>query len=717
MQVDEIFRKYGKKIEQQMKTDAFVGGKDYSKEYIQFKRDMAPELSRYEKWCQSLGNVIRLKVSQKDSIKIQKYLNVAHLDVTPSQVVTLALVSMLLSFFVGLLLSLAVFLIAESFPILLMFLFLIASMFLFYFFYSMPSRLANRWRLKASSQMVPCILYVVVYMKHTSNLERAVRFASQHLQVPLALDFKKVLWDVETGKYSNVKESLDSYLETWRDYSLEFVESFHLIESSLYEPSESNRILILERALQVILDGVYEKMLKYSREIRSPLINLYMLGIILPTLALALLPLASTLLQGLITWYHIFVLFNLIIPFFVFYMTSEVMLKRPGGHGEAEVLELNPLYPKYKSNKPYFTAFLICLPLFILGILPFLFQFTPLPSLLNLQKDYTFSQLGIKYFGEMKLFDFQESGGGLVGPFGLLAVLLSLFVPLSIALFFYLAYISKTKELIKARDTTKQLEGEFVNSLFQLGNRIGDGLPAEVAFTKIEESSRGTATADFFRIVNVNMHQLGMPLEQAIFNEKRGAIIYYPSSLIKMSMKILVESAKKGLEVAARSLMSISEYLKNIHRINERLRDLLAEVISDMKSNMTFLAPLLAGIVVGLTAMITLILNKLQMLVALGEEAELTGIGNISSLTQIFDIKTMIPPYFLQVAIGIYVIEIVFILTSTLVTVDSGEDKLKKKYDTAKNLMFGCLLYLVTALISIIVLSILAYFALSGIST
>ena len=78
-------------------------------------------------------------------------------------------------------------------------------------------------------------------------------------------------------------------------------------------------------------------------------------------------------------------------------------------------------------------------------------------------------------------------------------------------------------------------------------------------------------------------------------------------------MKILVESSKKGLAIAAQSLMAISEYIKNIEKINDRLRDLLAEIISDMKSNMTFLAPLLAGVVVGLAGMITLILSKLQL--------------------------------------------------------------------------------------------------------
>ena len=715
MNVEEIFKKYGRKIDQQIGQES-VQEKDFSKEYLEFKREMAPELSRYERWCNSLGNFFSIKLSQKDEVRIQKQLNAAHLDVSPSQTMTLALVFMLISFFAGILLSLGIYFITNNFPILFLFLFLVLSVFLFYYFYTMPALLANKWRLKASSQMVPCVLYTVVYMKHTSNLERAIRFAGQHLQAPLSFDFKKILWDVETGKYSTIKDSLDSYLETWRDYNVEFIESFHLIESSLYEPDEARRVATLEHSLQVILDGVYEKMLKYSRDIRSPLTNLYMLGIILPTLGLALLPLASTLLQGLISWYHVFVLFDLIIPFFVFYLTSQVMLKRPGGHGESELLEMNPLYPKYASKKPYYIAFFLCLPFFIIGSIPLLFQYTSLPGILGLKSDYTFAELGIHYLGDMKIFDFQTSGSGIVGPFGPVAAILSLFIPLGIALFFSLSYSMKAKELIKAREQSKKLEEEFTGALFQLGNRLGDGFPAEIAFSKVAESSKGSETEDFFRIVNVNMHQAGMSLEQSLFNEKRGAITYYPSALIKMSMKILVESVKKGLDVAARSLMSISEYVKNIHRINERLRDLLAEVVSDMKSNMTFLAPLLAGIVVGLAAMITLILNKLTIIKGLTGSAEISGLGNINSILNIFPVEKMIPPYFLQISVGIYVIEVIFILTSTLVTVDTGEDKLKKMYDTANNLKFGAMLYLATALLSIIVLSILAAVALSGIA-
>ena len=110
----------------------------------------------------------------------------------------------------------------------------------------------------------------------------------------------------------------------------------------------------------------------------------------------------------------------------------------------------------------------------------------------------------------------------------------------------------------------------YYSSLFQLGNRMGDGTPAEIAFAKVAESSKGTATEGFFRLVNQNIQHLGMSLNDALFNPKRGAVIFYPSELIATSMKILVESVKKGLQVAARSLMSISEYVKNIKKINNQ---------------------------------------------------------------------------------------------------------------------------------------------------
>jgi len=716
-EVNDILQKYGAKIEGKVNT--FNENKSsYSREYTTFKDEMAPEFSRYEKWCHSLGNIIKLKVSAKDEERVRRQIEIAHLDIEPWQALTLSVMSFLFVFIIGLMSSVAVAFIrggVSGFPFLFFIFMLMLSLFLFYFVNGYPERLANKWRLKASSQMVPAILYIVVYMRHTPNLERAIAFASEHLEYPLALDFKKVFYNVEVGKFSTIKESLDNYLETWRDYSTEFIEGFHLVESSLFEPSDERRIVILEKSLQVVLDGIHDDMLKFVHNVKSPLQNTYMLGTTLPVLGIALLPMASAMLGGMLQWYHVFILYNLLIPFIALFLMNKYMMLRPGGYGETSLLERNPFYYQYKSKQPYFTAFLVCLPLFVLGFLPLIFQYTSLPELLNLQKDYTFAELGLNFLGEESVFDFKEGATGIVGPFGVGALILSLFIPLGIALFFSLAYKYKTHELIKERERTRELELEFNNSLFQLGNRIGNGTPPELVFGKVAESSRGLKTEDFFRRVNYNIRQMGMGVEKAIFDLRRGAIIYYPSDLIATSMKVLIESSKKGLKIAAISLMSISEYVKNIHKITNRLKDILSEIVSDIKSNMTFLAPLLSGIVVGLAVMITSILNKLKIQ-GLGGEGGVSGLGSFAGIMDIFKVEQMIPPYYLQIAIGIYLIQIIFILTGTLVTIDSGEDKLEKTNKIGKNLLIGIAFYLITAFLATLVLFILTAVVLGGLS-
>ncbi len=699
--VKDILEKYGAKIEGKIDSTPVKTKGSYTGAYSTFKKEMAPDLSKYEKWAHSLGKVIKMKVSEKDAIKVRKHLDIAHLDVEPWQALGLGVMAFLGVFFLGLIFSLAGLLITGSFPFLFFLLTVTVSIFLFYYVNNYPQRLANKWRLKASSQMVPAILYIVVYMRHTSNLEKAIAFASKHLQYPLALDFKKVFYNVEVGKFSTIKESLDNYLETWRDYSTEFIESFHLIESSLFEPDNARRIQTLEKSLQVVLDGVYEKMLKFSHNVKSPLTNVYMLAVMLPVLGIAMIPLASAMVGGLLSATHIFVMYNLLIPFIAFFMLDKILLLRPGGHGESKLLERNPLYPEYKNKSHYTKAFLICLPLLLIGLLP-------LAAKVGIINDFTINIGG----SSVQFFDFKDVGGKSVGPFGVGALFLGMLIPLSIALFFAIAYKGRTKNLIKERKKTIQLEKEFNNSLFQLGNRLGNGIPPEIAFGKVAESSKGLVTSEFFKKVNYNIKQMGMSVDKAIFDRRRGALTYYPSDLISTSMGILVESSKKGLKMAAVSLMGISEYIKNVGKITQRLKDLLSETISSMKSNMTFLAPLLSGIVIGLAAMITSILNKLSMTSELaGGGGALGGMGN---LLEIFDLTQVVPPYYLQIAIGIYLIQIIFILTSTLVTIDSGEDKLQKTYMIAKNLVKGIGLFFVTSLVATFILFILSTVVLGG---
>ena len=147
----------------------------------------------------------------------------------------------------------------------------------------------------------------------------------------------------------------------------------------------------------------------------------------------------------------------------------------------------------------------------------------------------------------------------------------------------------------------KKLEEEFASALFQLGNRLGDDIPVEIAFDKVARVMQGTISGDFFKLVSTNIRKFGFGVEEAIFNRRRGAIVYFPSNLIESSMKVLIESSKKGPLVASQALINVSEYIKEMHRVDERLKDLMADVVGSMKSQISFLTPAISGIAVSYT--------------------------------------------------------------------------------------------------------------------
>jgi len=133
-------------------------------------------------------------------------------------------------------------------------------------------------------------------------------------------------------------------------------------------------------------------------------------------------------------------------------------------------------------------------------------------------------------------------------------------------------------------------------------------MPAEMAFGRVADVMEGTTSGKFFELVSSNVRRLGMGLKAAIYNPKTGAILYFPSNVIDSSMKVMLESIRKGPTIAAQVLMNVSRYIKEIHRVDERLKDLMADIVSSMQSNINFMAPVISGIVIGITSMITTIL-------------------------------------------------------------------------------------------------------------
>ncbi len=687
----EIYKSH---LEKELGAKFEESPKIVTKEYQDFKADFLPRhMTIYENLCRWSENVLKIKPDAKQSEAIQEAINITHLNMTPAGAVSFSILIPIISAVFGALFAYTVF--QSTFFVVF---FLIGALLMIRPLAKMPEFIANNWRLKASNQMVLCVFYVVTYMRHTSNLEKAIEFASEHLAPPLALDLKKIMWDVETEKYSSVKESLDSYLDTWKRWNLEFIESFHLIESSLYEGEEARRLNALDKSLDVILDETYEKMLHYAHNLQSPITMLHMLGIILPILGLVILPLVVSFMEG-VAWYHIAVIYNLILTVTVYYMGKNILSRRPTGYGDTDISEENPELKKYKNiiikiagkeiqMTPLIISFIMGGMLMFLGLLPLMMHIFGMPDIGFGAEDLA-SPCGQKYcFLEYRTSSTTQQE---LGPFGLGASLFSLFVTLAIGVSIGLYYRLRSKNVIKIREKAKQLELEFANALFQLGNRLGDNLPVEIAVQKVSDTMEGTISGSFFQLVSLNIRRLGMSIETAIFDPVHGALVSFPSNLIESSMKVLTQAIKKGPLIAAQALTNVARYIKEIHKVNERLKDLMADIISSMKSQIKFLTPAIAGVVIGITSMITSILGKLS--IALQETTSSAGsdAGASTSILGLFG--DGIPTYHFQIIVGIYVIQITYILTIISNGVENGSDKLNERYQLGNNLIRSTILY------------------------
>lgn len=706
--VKDILRRYEKRLGENLDFENvdLPENKVFSREYELFRKGALNKTdSFYENAARLFGNIIQLKLKPEDQKELENAIEFAHLHIKPSDALGFALFfGIAIIVFSLLLMGVSVIpqLMAGTdlqpmlvLPLLLM----IFGVLVIKPLGKMPIYLSSKRRLAASNQMVVCILYMIIYMRHTSNLEHAVKFAGEHIGNPLAIDMRKIFWDVETDKYSTIKESIDNYLNSWKGYNLEFVESFHLIESSLYEPSDQKRITLLEKALEVMLDGTHERMLHFAHDLKSPMTILYMLGIVLPILGLVLFPLLGSFMSGMVKWYHLAILYNIILPIGVFVFGYNMLIKRPTGYSESVVIKSEEGY----GQGAMFVAVILMVIFLFIGLMPIVLHFV--------DNSYDQYSIGAGVL-EIKLLDIKCSGEGAdrtcLGPYGVAALIMSMFIPVGLAISLGMYYKIKTREMMEIRKKTKNLEKEFIGSLFQLGNRVGGGIPVEIAFSRVSEDLKGTPTGDFFRMISVNLTKMGMGLKSAIFDSNRGAIKMFPSGLVDTSMRVLVESARRGPLVVSRSMISISEYVGKINNVNERLKDLLSDVTSSMKSQVSFMTPMIAGIVVGVSSMVVSIINKLTEEMANSGGSNIEGVDNLGGLTSLLRPEFVVPSYHFQLIVGFYVIEVIIILTYLGTAIENGIDSLAFKNALSKNLLFGMSLYFIISFIGVLVFTILA---------
>ncbi len=608
----------------------------------------------YEKLTHLSSRILPIEPDEKTIKKMNKAIEFAHLNVTPGGVFSFTLLTtLILVILIGITLIL-------DYISLVLGLFLFASTgVLVYYLFTYPYRLRKIFELRAGSEIVMLILHVVIYMREFPNLEGAVKFASSKLTGPLALDMKKILWDLYIGKYESMEQALLVYSQKWKTNFKAFADSINTIVYSLYTSGE-RRIELLDESIDIILTSLNEKSNSYVNQLKTPVMMVNALGILLPTLVLTMLPILTIFLGNEIPPSVIFGFYDLILPLALIFVIKNILDQRVVTLPEPDISLHRDLPPKnkFRIGKYYLSCYL---PSIIL-ILPFI------------------------YYWYINLADFTiwKSFVVIIGVF------------MSLAAFFYFGSFQK----IKLRREIIEIENEFRQVLFGLGQELDRGIPLEVGLEKIKPTLKGHYAVGFLQDILTNIKYRNLTLEKAVFDKEQGAILREPSRIVYSIMKAVVEASQKGTKIVSEIMLSTAKYLNNLHRTQQEIKDKFSEVMGSMQMQAKILLPLITGIMNTLTYVIIQMLSFIENV--FGSMSAQGSAAQYMFFLKMWEGLTIAPSTF-QIAIGIYTMETILIISWFVNGISVGVDKISL-YDTCyKNLIIGCILYITVSTISLII--------------
>ena len=640
--------------------------------------------------------------------------------------------------------------------------FILGALGIVYYFQSYPVTAAKKEQTKALTYVPEIMGYMIMSIKLVPNLEKAVEFAAVNGKGKIADDFRELIWGTQVGVYNSLYEGLDTLAYRWGKFSEEFKRALMRVRASVIENTEAKRYALLDQTMDEVLESVRTKMEQYARELSQPSTMLFYIGVLLPLLLIIILPVGSSFSGApLANPIVLSLIYNIFIPLITFAFAYNLIQNRPPTYSSPIIPDdYSGLTKKgtakiggVKINVKFVAIMVLVFGLvgsFVLSTQGFPPQFAYDSMKVNEKDQYfligadrsaeevidsagkpkgyfsvdpanpgkLYTELltaglkdtetteerkeavdnaiaGVK--SKEKLF-FSQSDND-IAPYNLVFGSL---ISFSIALFVWLYYSNIYKRKIQLE--VQEMEKEFKDTLYIIASRMGENKPIEDAMKHVQEflpDLKISKTVFAKTLDNINL--LGLPLSQAVFDKQVGSITKIPSKLIHSSMKMLVDSVNLGVNVAARTMISLSIQLQNSEKVNNTLKILVIDITTTLKTMTLFIAPIVLGITTSLQRIVIVTISSLAAS-GVGDGAANADVGSLSTfsvsgfISQEATASIASPTEFI-IIVAIYIIELVMIMTYFTTKIEEDNDLLVK-INIAKYMPIAVTMFVLSMIVS-----------------
>jgi hypothetical protein len=445
-----------------------------------------------------------------------------------------------------------------------------------------PAQSAKREELDMLRESPTVIGAMSMSMQLQPSLDRAVAFASQCGDGSLNGRFRVILWQVLTRVRYDLPTSMMEFASTLTEENESLRQSIHLFISATHESTREGMDRLLDKANALVIDGVKDRVERYVSSLALPTMVFFAFGILLPVMMFSLVPL---------------------------FTLGSVSSLGSGG-----------------SASPVISDAELALLLLVV-----------FPAASFLYSRSTLSRNPLQAIGRPELKLGRKAAGGIAAYLASMTVL-SLLLARSFPEIVLIAGVCIPSIFVYVRFRADHartgklpaLEKDFVNALYQMGNRMTTGTSFDVALEEVARSRSASPFGEFARRSIYKSLTTRQDLPTIIAND---ADLLSMSPLVRNALFTVAECAASDPQAAGKVALNLAQYLSDLRSCQSKIREKLQSVVDMMSSTSAIFAPIVLGITGSLFSLVG---------------AVSPGAGSVQNMTLIG---------------GIYVVELTFIVS------------------------------------------------------
>lgn len=502
-----------------------------------------------------------------------------------------------------------------------------------------------------NEEMLRAILRMTTYVSMDTSIEHAVVQTTDHLNGTLRLQFERITNNLQRKQKTTLGDALEEFLPVWNEVNPTFVKSFRLLQTAALSKQEG-RDAILEETVETMLLNYSTLGKRYAEELSNNAKKLITIGVLIPIMSLMIVPLLSIFMPELARPSILAFVYNAFFPTLTLLMALNFAAKR---------IQIDTIRIQDAAEYRPMPSWLMwaCVGLTIVLAVPTLWFVTSVET-------------------------------GAADAESLYGVFLGWLISFGLAASCYIYALLYSRKYKKLWQSVYEVEQDLPHLLQSFTTYLTLNISAENVITEVIEDYEKFGFSDHpvvqaFKKIE---HKLSTSKESLMGLVRNQLPKLLPSKKVNQILGQILSFGEISQQSAARISRMVRSQTISLYKLDDYMKTMLAETVGLVNITTTLLAPLLAASAVIMSVAIV------KSLVFITEQLELIarafGTANIGFT--LVDTSQVVPPVFIEVIVGVYLIQTIIVLSFFATQVNVGNDKFKF-WEALRGNMVGFVIY------------------------